>query len=255
MKLSFLLLLSVVGLTIASPVPETAAGKGNLQKRETALNAFLTVLLEYLPAIDDTISSLVDVLTDFEDLLVLITGDQDTYNELGGPCKEYTVIFARGTTEPGNVGILVGPPFFDALTSAAGTSSIFTFQGVNDYSASVDGYIEGGDPKGSAEMAAEISQAYSSCPNTKLVASGYSQGGQIVHNSIALLPAATAEWISKVVIFGDPDNGTAIANVAASKVDTYCHTDDNICVNGDLVLPAHLTYAENAAAAAAFVLS
>jgi hypothetical protein len=52
--------------------------------------------------------------------------------------------------------------------------------------------------------AAEISQAYSSCPSTKLVASGYSQGGQLVHNSIALLPAATAEWISKVVIFGDP---------------------------------------------------
>jgi hypothetical protein len=152
MKLSFLAFLSVVGLTLASPVPETAAGKGNLQKRETALNAFLTVLLEYLPAIDSTISSLVDVLTDFEDLLVLITGDQDTYNELGGPCTEYTVIFARGTTEPGNVGILVGPPFFDALTSAAGTSSIFTFQGVNDYSASVDGYLEGGDPKGSAEM-------------------------------------------------------------------------------------------------------
>jgi cutinase len=152
MKLSFLAFLSVVGLTLASPVPETAAGKGNLQKRETALNAFLTVLLEYLPAIDATISSLVDVLTDFEDLLVLITGDQDTYNELGGPCTEYTVIFARGTTEPGNVGILVGPPFFDALTSAAGTSSIFTFQGVNDYSASVDGYLEGGDPKGSAEM-------------------------------------------------------------------------------------------------------
>jgi hypothetical protein len=52
--------------------------------------------------------------------------------------------------------------------------------------------------------ASEISQAYSSCPNTKLVASGYSQGGQLVHNSIGLLPAATAEWISKVVIFGDP---------------------------------------------------
>jgi hypothetical protein len=51
------------------------------------------------------------------------------------------------------------------------------------------------------------------------------------------------------------DDGTAIANVDASKVDTYCHTGDNICVNGDLVLPAHLTYAENAAAAAAFVLS
>jgi len=36
------------------------------------------------------------------------------------------------------------------------------------------------------------------------VASGYSQGGQIVHNAAAQLPADTAAWISKVVIFGDP---------------------------------------------------
>ncbi len=43
--------------------------------------------------------------------------------------------------------------------------------------------------------------------------------------------------------------------MAASKVDVYCHAGDNICVNGDLILIPHLTYAENAAAAAAFVAS
>ena len=77
----------------------------------------------------------------------------DTENDLtnGSGCKAITVIFARGTTEPGNVGILVGPPFFDALRSSVGTSAL-TIQGVNDYSASVDGYLEGGDPAGSAEM-------------------------------------------------------------------------------------------------------
>lgn len=51
------------------------------------------------------------------------------------------------------------------------------------------------------------------------------------------------------------DNGQALANIPASKVDVYCHAGDNICVNGDLILPAHLTYAVNAAAAAAFVAS
>ena len=50
------------------------------------------------------------------------------------------------------------------------------------------------------------------------------------------------------------DDGKALPNVAASKVDTYCHDGDNICVNGDLILLPHLTYAENAAAAAAFVV-
>jgi cutinase len=149
MRFSFWMLISLVGLTLASPVPDLATK--DLAKRETALNAFLTVLLDYLPALDSTISSLVDVLTTFENLLALLTGEQTTYNQLGGTCTTYTVIFARGTTEPGNVGILVGPPFFDALRSLVGTSAL-TIQGVNDYSASVDGYLEGGDPAGSAEM-------------------------------------------------------------------------------------------------------
>jgi poly(3-hydroxyalkanoate) synthetase len=52
--------------------------------------------------------------------------------------------------------------------------------------------------------AKQIEQAYALCPNTKLVASGYSQGGQLVHNAAELLPQNVAEWISSVVIFGDP---------------------------------------------------
>ncbi len=52
--------------------------------------------------------------------------------------------------------------------------------------------------------ATQIEAAYAQCPKTKLVASGYSQGGQIVHNAIGKLSATVAEWIAKVVIFGDP---------------------------------------------------
>ena len=120
-------------------------------ERETSLNAFLTILLNHLPAVDGTISVVDGIITDFEKLVADLTGDQDTYNELGQACTEYTVIFARGTTEPGNVGILVGPPFFAALESLVGSSAL-TIQGVNDYSASIDAYLEGGDPIGSAEM-------------------------------------------------------------------------------------------------------
>jgi hypothetical protein len=93
MRFSFWALLSIVGLTLASPVPELV--HKDLAKRETALNAFLTVLLDYLPALDGTISSVVDVLTVFENLLALLTGEQTTYNELGGSCKTYTVIFGN----------------------------------------------------------------------------------------------------------------------------------------------------------------
>jgi len=149
MRFSVWTLLSLFALALAAPVPEL--GLRDLGERETALNAFLTILLDNIPVLDGTISSLAGVLTVFENLLALLTGEQTTYNQLGGTCTTYTVIFARGTTEPGNVGILVGPPFFDALRSSVGTSAL-TIQGVNDYSASIDGYLEGGDPAGSAEM-------------------------------------------------------------------------------------------------------
>jgi cutinase len=153
MKFYLWTLFSLLGLTFASPIPTSALGNRELElvERETSLNAFLTILLDILPAIDGTISAVVSILTDLEALLADLTGEQDTYNELGQACTEYTVIFARGTTEPGNVGILVGPPFFQALKSLVGSSAL-TIQGVNDYSASIDGYLEGGDPVGSAEM-------------------------------------------------------------------------------------------------------
>ena len=149
MRFSLWALLSLVALALTAPVPDLDSK--DLVGRETALNAFLTVLLDYLPVVDGTISSVGGALTAFENLLALLTGENTTYNELGGTCKTYTVIFARGTTEPGNVGILAGPPFFDALRSLVGSSAL-TIQGVNDYSASIDGYLEGGDPAGSAEM-------------------------------------------------------------------------------------------------------
>ncbi|TAQ87978.1 hypothetical protein B7494_g3707 [Chlorociboria aeruginascens] len=245
--------LSLAGLALAAPV-SLDLGSKDLVERETALNEFLTALLEYLPDVDGTIESLVSVLTDFEDILADVLDVQTTYNQLGGACTEYTLIFARGTTEPGNVGILVGPPFIDALQAAVGTSAL-TIQGVNGYAANIEGYVEGGDPVGSAEMASQIQAAHAACPNTKLIASGYSQGGQIVHNAAALLPSAVASWISSVVIFGDPDSAEAVTGVAASRTKIYCSSEDNICVDGDLILPAHLLYGEDVTAAAAFVVS
>ena len=93
------------------------------------------------------------------------------------------------------------------------------------------------------------------CPATKVVVSGYSQGGQLVHNAARLLPAATMAQVSSVVIFGDPDNGQAVQGIGSSKVLVICHDGDNICQGGDLILLPHLTYSENAGEAAAFVVA
>lgn len=227
-----------------------------LTKRETLLNEFLAYLVEYLPDVDETLTDATSVITDLDDVLADLLDATTTENELvdGSSCAEYTLIFARGTAEPGNMGVLVGPPLVWALQDIVGDSGL-TIQGVNDYSASVEGYLEGGDPDGSANLASLVNEAYSSCPDTKLIVGGYSQGCQIVHNGIAEADTDAAAWIDKVVLFGDPDDGQAISNVDSSNVYTVCHSGDDICDDGDIITVYHLTYAENVAAAAAWATS
>lgn len=86
-------------------------------------------------------------------------------------CADVTVIFARGTLETAPIGSVVGPPFRTALQSALGSKSL-NFIGV-DYSASIAGFFEGGDPQGATTMANDVSSTASLCPNTAIVMSGY----------------------------------------------------------------------------------
>lgn len=49
--------------------------------------------------------------------------------------------------------------------------------------------------------------------------------------------------------------GTSVTGLTSAKCLVVCHVADNICEQGDIVLPAHLTYAMQATQAAAFVKS
>jgi cutinase len=94
-----------------------------------------------------------------------------------GVCKPVTLIFARGTTEPGNMGSIVGPPLADAMISLMGANQV-AVQGVN-YPANVQGAISGAtNPKGAAgamNMAMMAKKVATACPNSKVVLAGYSQ--------------------------------------------------------------------------------
>ncbi|KFY07955.1 hypothetical protein V492_06679 [Pseudogymnoascus sp. VKM F-4246] len=182
-----------------------------------------------------------------------IRQSSDTRNDLtdGSACKAVTVIFARGTTESGNVGAFAGPPFFSALATAIGTDNL-AVQGV-DYPADIAGFLAGGDAAGSKLMGELVGQAITQCPDTKVVMSGYSQGGQLVHNAAVQLSADNSAKVNSVVIFGDPNDGDAVGSIPAANVDVICHDGDNICDGGIIILPAHLNYSMDAPAAAAFV--
>lgn len=61
-----------------------------------------------------------------------------------------TIVFARGTTERGNVGTIVGPPFLEAVRQASNGMNV-NMQGV-EYPADIRGFMRGGDAGGSSRM-------------------------------------------------------------------------------------------------------
>lgn len=101
-------------------------------------------------------------------------------------------------------------------------------------------------------MKAVIRQAKSQCPDTKIIASGYSQGAEVVHN--ALSDASVTSLVSGAVLFGDPDSRKPVGTLPDSHVQRFCVPGDIICETGILIVDAsHLSYviyAEQAANAA-----
>jgi cutinase len=89
---------------------------------------------------------------------------------LNGDCGSLVYIFARGTTEPGNLGTVIGPGFGRALGRDFGDVAV---QGV-DYPAVVAGFLAGGSDAGAETMADLIRTAGSQCPGVPVVVSGYS---------------------------------------------------------------------------------
>lgn len=175
----------------------------------------------------------------------------------------------------GNVGLFTGPSFFTALRNYINGSTTLAIQGI-PYPATIPGFLAGGSPFGSNLMALMVNRTAAACPNTKLVLSGYSQGAQVVHNAMQLINNGTAvpgangtaqriasnataatinSRVTSVVLFGDPRNGTAVSGTPAAQVLSLCHAQDDICAKGgDIITLDHLTYNQNAAQAAMFVM-
>lgn len=82
-----------------------------------------------------------------------------------GVCAPLTVIFARGTSEAGNIGSIIGPPLFQALSSDL--NKHVALQGVN-YPADLAGDLDMG-ASGAPNLISQVNQALQNCPSTKIV--------------------------------------------------------------------------------------
>ena len=156
-------------------------------------------------------------------------------------CADAEVIFARGTDEPPGLG-RVGAAFVDSLRKQAAGMDIDTY--AVDYKAGKL-QLSGGD--GAKDAISHIKSTVSSCPDTKIVLGGYSQGASVINivagNQLGgitwadPLPAQYATNVAAVATFGDvaTRTGESLANrstLLSSKAIDLCNPNDPICHAG-----------------------
>ena len=100
------------------------------------------------------------------------------------PCSDVAVVFARGTHQDPGLGN-VGQAFVDSLTSQVGGRSVDVYA-VN-YPANDD--YHNSAYAGSNDASAHIQDTVASCPNTKIVLGGYSQGSTVIDLASTAMPA------------------------------------------------------------------
>jgi cutinase len=163
------------------------------------------------------------------------------------PCPDVEIVFARGTTEPPGVGG-IGQAFVDSLRSRLGERSVGVYA-VN-YPASRD--FGRSTPAGRDDVSAHVQSMATTCPNTRMVLGGYSQGAAVVDLATAAMPPAVADNVAAAAIFGGPRSSFAdslspgplprVAPLYAGKTVEMCVPNDPICSEGGRDWGAHGAY-------------
>jgi cutinase len=181
------------------------------------------------------------------------------------PCPDVQVVFARGTFEPPGIGF-VGEAFVDSLRTLAAGKSVDVYP-VNypaslDFATAADGIIDASN---------KVRDIAASCPQTKMVLGGYSQGaaviGYITEEAVppgftlpagitGPMPPSVADHVAAVALFGKPSSGfLQTINTAAPPITVgplyvpktldLCIPEDPICSPGGNDSGAHTAYAAN----------
>ncbi|MFC0447004.1 cutinase family protein [Rhodococcus jostii] len=188
------------------------------------------------------------------------------------PCPDVEVAFARGTDQPDGVGS-TGLSFVESLRLFAGTRSIGVYavnypagSNFDDKQAFVHTFVDG-----MRDMHSRIQFMATSCPNTRMVVGGYSQGAAVAgfvtadENPAGLptelvlpgpLSPDVASHVAAVVFFGKPsdrfmrDAGSppiVVGPLFDPKTIDLCAPGDNICDGSPLGSPnvVHALYPAN----------
>jgi cutinase len=177
------------------------------------------------------------------------------------PCPDIQVVFARGTGEDPGVGP-TGQAFIDNLRGREGGKSVdvyaVNYPASNEWNTGLDGIRDAG---------AHVVSMAGSCPKTKMVLGGFSQGAAVmgfvtsaqvpdgVDPATVPKPLAPeiADHVAAVVLFGTPNvramnflgqPPVVIGPTYQPKTIKVCATDDPVCSDG-MNFSAHNTYADD----------
>jgi len=167
-------------------------------------------------------------------------------------CTDLQLVIARGTTEPGTFGQVVGDPLYAATVAKVDKKTTVSGYAVN-YPAS---FACNSESIGVADTVNHVLSQAAQCPKQVFALVGYSQGADLMHNATIALNA-NPSICSKVIaltMFGDPGNrgpylpsplgGITFPFPAqyANKLKENCAYGDPICSFSGTNVTAHLSY-------------
>jgi cutinase len=162
-------------------------------------------------------------------------------------CPEVEAIAVRATTEPQGGGIVAGPlaaALRDRLGPGVRTHDL-VYPATFAYARSKQA--------GVAALRARLSQTSAACPGTRFVLIGYSQGADVIGDTLASGDVPAGDRVGAVALFGDPGftsrepfaTGSfrpgvdgVLARPAgaldgfADRTISYCDRDDDVCQRG-----------------------
>jgi cutinase len=166
-------------------------------------------------------------------------------------CPDIEVVFARGTNEDAGLGV-VGGTFVDQLRGKVGGRSVGAYA-VN-YPATFD-FLKAA--AGANDASAHIQYMVNTCPNTRLVLGGYSQGAAVIDVISAVpvpgvgfdnpLPPNVPDHVAAIAVFGNPSAKLGLPLTASPvwgvrSID-LCNPGDPICQTNGEDVAAHRAYA------------
>jgi len=151
-------------------------------------------------------------------------------------CAPLEIIVARGTSEPGDLGVIVGDPIVARCKRDLGQDVCRGYP--VQYDATLVSFVDGEGPR---DIAKRVAKMKTECPNMKFIVAGYSQGGAIAAQGLSQIASAgNANKVIGVVFYAPFGNAAPPAQYSDRKL-VHCASGDAVC-GGGAGTSAHTSY-------------